>query len=193
MLLELAIADKRPNVIYLARPCQYDLNFIQNPFCNQEYWTNKRMSEDSIEGISKAITNATHRRPVHLVGFSGGGGIAVLVAQRNKAVASIMTIAGNLDIVAFNKYHHTVQWVESLNPLDFAGQVNNIPQLHVSGAHDDVVPPFIADRFVQASGDDHCITQFVAENAYHNSGWNKEWQKILNIPIVCRNQEYYHK
>ena len=44
--LELAAMDKRPNVVYVARPCQYTPMEL-NPKCDSSYWTNKRLSDDS--------------------------------------------------------------------------------------------------------------------------------------------------
>lgn len=184
MLLRLAAIDNRPNIIYIARPCQYSKN--QNlGVCDSSYWTSKRMSEDSVEAIDEIIRKITRNNPVDLVGFSGGGGIAVLVAARNHNVRSIITVAGNLDHVAFNKYHKTTPMTGSLNPIDYVGYVKNIPQLHLSGAQDRAVPPFIAENFQKAGGS-RCIDREIFPGFTHSKGWESVWSSIISRDISCK-------
>ncbi len=185
MTLELAAMDNRRNVVYLARPCQYTPMEVNNA-CNQTYWTDKRMSEDTVHSINEAIKKIAGKEPVDLIGFSGGGGIAVLVAARNPQIRSITTVAGNLDHSAFNKFHRARPMVGSLNPIDYAKKVANIPQLHLSGGQDKIVPAFIADDFIKASGNSHCIQREILTNATHIKNWNKDWLYILAIPLKCK-------
>lgn len=183
MMLALATIDPRPNVVYIARPCQYTPKDM-NPSCNQSYWTDKRMSEEVVASINEAIGIITQDHPVSLVGFSGGGGVAVLVAARNNHVKDIITIAGNLDHVSFNKHHNTKPMLGSLNPIDYASRIRSIPQLHVSGGKDKIVPPFIADGFVSTSRSP-CVHQEIIPNAEHYANWDKYWNYILNLPLTC--------
>lgn len=184
MLLELAVMDKRPNVVYMARPCQYTPMNL-NPICNQTYWTDKRMSEDSIFAMNEVVKNISGKQLVDLIGFSGGGGVAVLIAARNPLVHSVVTLAGNLDIVSFNKYHKTRPMIGSLNPIDYAHKINNIPQLHLSGGKDKIVPAFIADDFVKAAGSTKCVKREIISNASHTKNWSKDWNYVLNTPVKC--------
>ena len=185
MMLELATMDQRRNVVYLARPCQYTSMDVNNA-CNQTYWTDKRMSEDSVHAINEAIKTIAGYEPVDLIGFSGGGGIAVLVGARNSQVRSITTVAGNLDHASFNKFHRVRPMVGSLNPIDYAKKIANIPQLHLSGGQDKVVPAFIADDFIKAVGTSRCVQREIIANATHTKNWNKDWMYILAIPVKCK-------
>jgi hypothetical protein len=135
MLLKLVAIDERPNVIYVARPCQYTPMNL-NPKCNNQYWTNKRMSDDSVHALNEVINNINNNQKFSLIGFSGGGGIAVLVAARNNMVRDILTIAANLDHVAFTTLHKVSPMTESLNPIDYTAKIRTIPQLHLSGGND---------------------------------------------------------
>ncbi|MES2214472.1 MAG: alpha/beta hydrolase [Pseudomonadota bacterium] len=183
MLLRLAAEDTRQNVVYIARPCQYTME-MDKAVCDESYWSDKRMSDEVVRSINDVIIELTNKAPVRLVGFSGGGGIAVLVAARNPQVRSILTIAGNLDHVAFNNYHDSRPMLGSLNPIDYVSKVRNIPQLHFSGGIDKIVPPFIGDKFVQAANSP-CVHQEVIPDVEHREGWERRWDYILSAPIKC--------
>lgn len=94
MGLKLAALDASPNVVYLARPCQY----VWSPLCSDIYWTDRRFAVEVVEAMSAAIDRLIlPGQKLHLVGYSGSGAVAVLVAARRPDVVSLRTIAGNLD------------------------------------------------------------------------------------------------
>jgi hypothetical protein len=184
IVIRLASLDPRNNIIYLARPCQYtDLSL--NSLCrNNKYWTESRMSEEIVEVITNAIKQIANNHQISLVGFSGGGGIAILVSPRLKNIKDITTIAGNLDIAEFCKFHNYPAIKDSLNPIDFIGQVRNIPQLHISGGKDKVVPEIITDKFVKASNS-KCVKKMSIESATHGKGWDLIWTELIKQKISC--------
>lgn len=185
LLLQLAIMDNRPNIVYIARPCQYTPLEL-NPKCSSDnYWVEKRIGREVVDSINDVINNITNGQKFSLVGFSGGGGVAVMVAVENKNVKDITTIAGNLDTTTFDNTHNGRGFLSrSLNPIDYAIQVNNLPQLHLSGADDKRVPPFIAQRYVKASNSS-CVKQRIIPNTTHTKGWEKIWSSLLKIDINC--------
>ncbi|HJD55122.1 MAG TPA: alpha/beta hydrolase [Rickettsia endosymbiont of Pyrocoelia pectoralis] len=184
MLIKLAAIDKRPNVVYIARPCQYT-PLKMNPKCINDYWLDKRMNGEVVSSINDVINTINNGQKFSLVGFSGGGGLAILIANQNPNVKDIITIAGNLDTENFDKHHNYRGYlVKSLNPINYAKQVNNIPQLHLSGQNDKRVPPFIAESYVKASSSTCVKHQIIPDNS-HARGWDKVWSGILNIPLVC--------
>lgn len=184
MFINLASRDTRPNVVYIARPCQFTPKDL-NPKCSStKYWTSKRLSEDSVESINHVIEQINNGRTFSLVGYSGGGGIAVLIAERNPLVKDIITIAGNLDIEKFVEHHNVHKMVGSLNPIDYAKKINHIPQLHLTGGKDNIVPPFIADNFVRES-DSRCVKQTIFPKRNHSNGWENIWEYVLTLPVSC--------
>lgn len=183
MLFKIATLDTRPNIVYIARPCQYTPVEL-NPNCNQDYWTDKRMAEEVIESTNIVINSINNGNPASLVGFSGGGGVAILVAARNKHIKDIITIAGNLDIENFSKHHGIYALKESLNPIDYAINISNIPQLHLSGSKDAIVPSKIMQGYIKASSSD-CTQQKIFPNITHTKGWDKVWQEVLKINLTC--------
>lgn len=183
MFIKLAAMDERPNVVYIGRPCQYT-PMSMNPKCNNQYWTNRRLSEEVVESINQVINKINNKHKFSLVGFSGGGGVAVLIAAKNKQVKDIVTIAANLDLAAFVDYHNVSPMIGSLNPIDYTSEVSNIPQLHISGGKDNIVPPFIADKFVQKANS-NCVKQKIFPEITHRSGWQPVWNYVTNQQITC--------
>ncbi len=186
MLLKLAIMDNRPNIVYVARPCQFTPMEL-NPCCthDHDYWVNKRFAEEVVESMNAVISSISGKQLISLIGFSGGGGIAVLVAARNSNVKDIITIAGNLDTDGFSSYHNSYALKASLNPLDYAVHIRDVPQLHLSGEEDQIVPPQIANMYVKASAS-NCVKHKIFPDISHTKGWEYIWQDVLKIPLTCR-------
>lgn len=185
VFIKLASMDKRPNVVYVSRPCQYTPMDL-NPKCDKSYWTDKRLSDDSVAAMNDVINKTNNGQKFSLVGYSGGGGITVLIAARNSMVKDIITVAGNLDHRSFTSYHNVTPMLGSLNPIDYAKKINSIPQWHLSGGKDKVIPPFIADRFVKESSS-NCAKQKIFPELDHKNGWDKVWEYVYTTPIRCYN------
>ncbi len=184
--LALAAKDPAPNVVYLARPCQFT-PMPMNPRCGIPYWTDKRFAPEVIESMSDAVSQFAARtpgQPIELVGYSGGGAIAVLIAARRTDVISIRTVAGNLDDELVNRLHGVSSMPESENPIDSAKRVARIPQIHFSGADDQIVPPAVARRFVKAAGG-HCARTLTIAGLSHDGDWSRRWRALLEIAPTC--------
>jgi pimeloyl-ACP methyl ester carboxylesterase len=179
--------DKSPNVIYIARPCQFTPLEIDHK-CDVSYWTDKRFSEEVVSSVNQAISKLVARDggKINLIGYSGGANVAVLVAARRGDIASIRTIAGNLDHVELHKLNEVSQLRGSLNAIDEAKKVSNIPQIHYSGSDDEIVSPKIAEKFVKASGNPDCVKTEVVNGASHEDGWSEAWSSLLGKEPRCR-------
>lgn len=174
--LRLAQADKSGHaVLYLARPCQ----FIAGPdarMCRVAYWTSARFASEVVQSMNEAIDQAKEQigvRHVRLTGYSGGGGLAVLLAAQRQDVTFLGTIAANLDHAAWTTLHGASPLSRSLNPLDAAPQVRHVPQLHLSSRADSVIPPGISQKFCQAIYSPQSCT--VVENVPHSGPWEELW------------------
>ncbi len=168
---QLAFSDNQANVIYLARPCQY----INTKICSQRHWTTARFAPEVINAEYEAIRQIAGTHPVILIGFSGGAQIAGLVssAKQGLNVKKIITIAGNLDHLAWTQYHNLPPLNESMNLADYRHQLAELPQIHYVGTKDKVIPPVFTEQFV---GNEDLIIK--VKNASHNSGWEEIYQKI---------------
>lgn len=171
LVRDLAFGDKNPNVIYLARACQ----FIKSKNCAQKYWTTARFSAQIADAEAQAIKQIVGNKSVILIGFSGGAQIAALVAVRNPeiSVSKIVTIAGNLDHSAWTAYHKVPPLAESLDLRDYYVAFKKITQIHYVGDKDEIIPPFLTYNFVT---DKSAIIK--VEGATHNRGWDKIMPQI---------------
>lgn len=189
--LALAAVDPAPNVVYLARPCQFT-PMAQNSRCEIPYWTSKRFSAEVVRSVGEALDDVATRAPgqgLNLVGYSGGAAIAVLVAARRTDVASIRTVAGNLDVEYVNRLHDVSPMPESLNPIDFAASVAAIPQVHFSSTGDEIVPPAVAKRFTDAVGA-RCARLDIVDGLEHEGDWSRMWRSLLERKPTCTRADF---
>lgn len=187
LALVLAAADPSPNVVYLARPCQFTPQ-TENPSCGVPYWTGRRFSPEVLAALDQAADQIAGRVPgqgLHLIGYSGGGAVAALLAARRRDVLSLRTVAGNLDHDAVNRRHGVTPLRGSLNAIDVAAQIGRVPQIHFSGGRDKVVPPQIAEAF-KAAARSPCAAVRVLPDADHENGWAAAWPRLLTDAPACQ-------
>jgi len=184
--LKLAQLDNSENVIYLARPCQYT-KMVDGSVCDKKYWTSHRFSSEVIEAMDSALDDIKQRHQItgfNLVGFSGGGNIAVLLAAERNDVLSIRTVAGNLNHKLQSEIHNVSPMPESLNAKDVANKISHIPQIHFVGGQDKIVPAQVAQSYKRGAQSD-CVKIKVIEGVDHTKGWESVWKSLLNIPLDC--------
>lgn len=138
--LRLATRDPSSNVAYLARPCQY----VVSKRCHYRYWTYARLAPEVVSSLNKAVDQLKARtgaRRVDLTGFSGGGGLVLLMAAERNDVDRVISVAGNVDSDAWTRYHHLTPLKRSLNPIRFLPQISRSTQLcFVYGDRDRIFP-----------------------------------------------------
>lgn len=174
--LRLAMADpSQAPVLYLARPCQYVEN-ADRRMCTVNFWTSGRFAPEVIDSLNNAVSQAMERtgaQQVALLGYSGGGGVAALLAARRSDVAFLGTVAGNVDHQAWTAHHSISPMRHSLNPLDVASQLRHLPQRHLSSSADSIVPPLVSAGFCRkAERVQSCV---VIDGMEHNGHWEDVW------------------
>lgn len=185
--LKLALGDRHGSVAYLARPCQYTID-IDRSLCRPIYWTLARYSEQVVrsmdEGVStlKAQYNA---RRVRLVGYSGGGVIAALLAARRNDVAQLITIASNLDIDYWTRLHGVTPLRDSLNPAKLKS-LADVPQIHFVGADDKIVPRAVVESYLRSIGLDGGDSLHSIAKVDHQCCWPEIWPDLYQKWIVAR-------
>ncbi|MCB1580019.1 MAG: alpha/beta hydrolase [Rhodospirillales bacterium] len=186
VVLKLMIVDNYTNKAYLARPCHYSQQDLLSA-CSVKNWTTERFSPVIIRSMNEAVSKLKEQngaRDIELIGFSGGGAVAVLIAALRDDVKSIRTVAGNLDHAAFTKHHDVTPLDGSLNPVDVASRIAHIPQIHFSGQNDTVVPLSIAESYLHNLHNKNCIKIQTVPHVTHGRGWSEVWNVLLDIPFA---------
>ncbi len=187
---ELAMLDPAPKVLYLARIGQFQPS--QTGPLYQKYWAEARFSNDAVEAANEAINQAkaqTGASYVQLIGFSGGGALATLLAERRNDVKSLITVAGILDISWWVDTYDYKPLSGSLNPADRAAMISTLPQIHINGKADTIAPPQMAIQFKQKADFKNFRILTLANG--HYSGWTKAWPQILRqhaLPLRLKAQ-----
>jgi dienelactone hydrolase len=182
LALQLALHHPRGNAVYLARPCQY-VGGVNRRNCTMTYWTNRRFAPEVVEASNQAIAQlkqqfkATH---IELIGFSGGGAVAALVATRRMDVTRLITVAGNLDPDAWTKIHHASPLMGSLNPANEWQSLWAVPQLHFIGGQDRNIPAAVAQSYRARFPENHRPQLRVVDGFDHHCCWVEQWPALLN-------------
>lgn len=177
--LKLALAEASPNSAYLARPCQ----FVRDNHCKQTDWTSARFSEAVVSATNKAVSHLKRlsgASQIRLIGYSGGGAVAALVAARRDDVSGLITVAGNLDHRAWTQLHRISPLSGSLNPADFWQQLAGIPQLHFVGGEDQVIPLEVAKSYQQKFPQAKQPRLEVVAKANHRCCWVANWPQLIS-------------
>jgi dienelactone hydrolase len=191
--LHLASKDAAENLAYIARPCQYTKLLDTSKPCDSAYWTNRRFSPEVIDAYNEALDDIKARYDItgfNLIGYSGGGTVAALLAAQREDVLSLRTVAGNLDHQAHSA-HHNVSYLDgSQNPPDYAARLSAVPQMHFIGGQDTIVPPLILESYLQALGPaSPCVHYSLIQQASHDTGWVDKWPDLLKVMPTCTGSE----
>jgi hypothetical protein len=146
--LALQLAIRSPGtVLYLGRPCY--LGFSTDAGCTSDIWTDGRYSEQVVASMVAALAAFIRAHDVirvTLVGYSGGGTLAVLMAGRIAETQRVVTVAANLDIASWSTLHKYLPLKTSLNPVDTP--TLSMREIHLSGGRDANVPRSAIDRYL---------------------------------------------
>ncbi len=188
LALELMKQDSQLS-FYLGRPCYYQESDFYKTLghstntspCNSHYWTDARYSSDVVDLMKNAIEEKIKNLPsdqqtlpIILIGHSGGGTLAMLIAQQLQTVNGVITVAANMDIDAWTSHKGFSSLNKSVN-IATTIPLRKIPQVHFSGSRDEVVPPKINQPFLKKIG--QSLT--VIEGFDHNCCWLNKWTKLL--------------
>jgi dienelactone hydrolase len=176
----LALADKAAAaaVAYVGRPCQY-LEPILLSECAPALWADERFGEKAIAmtgaAIDRLLAEFPASRRVNLVGFSGGGTLALLVAAGRADIDCVVTIASPIDIDAWADLSGFARLAGSRNPAAPAPTLSRLRQTHIYGAADRVVPVAAVGNYRNFSSESS--VKIFSGNRGH-SDWERFWPAI---------------
>lgn len=164
-------------IAWLARPCQYTIpDNMRN--CSVIRWTSGRYSPEIIESMDVAVTTLKQRSEAHrliLVGYSGGGAIATLLAARRRDVVKLVTIVANLDLNYWTTRDGLSPLSNSLDPVMDGARLGTIPQIHFTGGKDDTVGTDVVQSYLGHLPPNTPATLKEIPNFNHACCWVRDW------------------
>lgn len=180
--LRLALTHPGGQAAYLARPCQYSLVGA----CTPQYWTSHRYAPEIVAAVGDALSQLKRRtgaRRLILVGYSGGGALAALLAARRDDVAALVTIAANLDLGEWTRREGLTPLWGSEDPATQAAALRGLPQVHLVGGRDEVVPPYVMRSFLAKMGPGAAPPMELPEFG-HDCCWADDWARLARLPAI---------
>lgn len=185
LVARLAVDDPMPNA-YLARPCQ----FVMTQTCEPALWTDRRFSQEVVTSLGQALDQLKQRygnQEFELVGYSGGAALALLLAAQREDVTQVQTLAGNLSPRLWAQLKGLSSLDGSLDPLDYRDRLAAIPQRHLVGDADDVVPASLTKAYLQQLSPYACSQLALSPATDHQQGWGTAWRRWRSQPLHCNS------
>ncbi|MCP1673918.1 pimeloyl-ACP methyl ester carboxylesterase [Natronocella acetinitrilica] len=176
LTLELMAQDHAPRIL-LNRPC-----YARNPMdqaCRSRLWADGRYSETVVSAMDQALDSLAESHGDHglvLIGYSGGGTLARLLAGRRDDVRAVVTLAANLDHTAWAEHHGYRPLRGSLSAKDQPPLPADILQWHYAGGRDTVVPVDVVAAGIEG---DQAAELRVEPDFDHVCCWVERWPAIL--------------
>lgn len=175
--LDLAASDAHTDVAYLARPCQY-LNAQTRAMCPHSWWTDARHGTEVQSQMQQRLDLMIAQSgagQLELIGHSGGGTMAVLLAATRRDVACLVTLAAPLDLQAWTGHHRVAPLHLSQDPALLPSGQPTAPAAYLFGERDGVVPAHTIGRYAQRLKPGQLV---VMPEWGHTRGWSHRdaWQ-----------------
>jgi len=175
-VLQLAAKDKRNSVLYLSRPCQFlETKDLQK--CPGEYWSESRYSREVISALTTIVSQVMREfgaTRLNLVGYSGGGTIALYLAASRDDVVRLTTLASPLNHALWTEYHEISALSGSMPAFDSWTKLGKIRQFHFAGEKDQIVPPALMEKMLP-----HGMSARIIRDFGHECCWVRDWEKLL--------------
>jgi len=172
------MARDRAATAYIGRPCYNGTSEDQG--CDQAMWTSGRYSKTvvrSMSGVIRQLMQEHGFNEIKLIGHSGGGALAMLIAQRIKETSHVVTVAGNLDTDGWTTHHGYSPLYTSLNPSKQPLLSEHILQWHFVGGRDRIVPPSVVMQFIRQQENALGLS---INNFNHSCCWESLWGNIAS-------------
>lgn len=174
LALELLLKTRAP-AWYLTRPCYNGLLDLR---CNPSLWTDARYSKAVVVSMTAALQQHARAQGIErilLIGYSGGGTLAMLIAPHLDNLAGVVTIAANLDVSAWTAAHGYLPLDASLNPAD-EPPYSKAPIVHFIGERDATVPPSTLTRYFETHAGEEAWRY---PDFDHRCCWVERWPELL--------------
>ena len=178
--LELMARDSGPR-LFLGRPCYFETRVDAG--CSTLMWTHRRYAPEVVRSMAAALRAFLVRhayRQVVLIGYSGGGTLAWLLASHIPQTTTVVTIGANLDTEAWTKLHGYDPMLGSLDPAREPPLPASITHVAFVGDRDENVPPSIVRSFAARHPATHVVDLARFD---HRCCWLERWPALLASTI----------
>jgi len=118
-----------------------------------------------VQLVNRHVTNDD----IILVGHSGGGTLAMLMAEKLDRVSTVITLAANLQVHRWADFHQYSRLQGSLNPNQRAPLPESVRQVHFYSPYDSVIKA----EWIQAfSAKQQNVTLVELPVQGHDQAWN---------------------
>jgi hypothetical protein len=177
MALSLMQLDRSPS-LYLGRPCYFQGLTDSQKSCHPALWTRARYSQQVVDAMVNALASDPELAKYDewvLIGHSGGGTLAYLMAHQLSKVNKVIAISSNLNVNAWVEYHQYAPLDQSLDPATLRS-TKSLELVYLAGGKDKNVPLELNQTFLNKVN-----AKIIFRDEYgHDCCWKKEWPKILN-------------
>ncbi|USO01749.1 MAG: hypothetical protein H6849_01760 [Alphaproteobacteria bacterium] len=171
--LHIALANDIGSWVYLARPCQYTMKPAHA--CTTDMWTTHIYSAQVIAAISAVIDHYKkrfHPKHLELIGYSGGGTLALLIKAHRTDISTVTTIASNIDVAAWTQSLGLTPLNQGLDPRNYHQKLCGGSYHFVWGGQDSTVSQKVFQPFVRRLSQCADVTQETYAENTHSHGWN---------------------
>ena len=200
-ILESRLLDQHPGpegsntfIAYVSRPCQ----FRWAEECNEALWTSARFGSRVQELMNVALWNLVRATLIRegvtnegqprlsLVGHSGGGTIAALLAASRGDVDCLVTFAAPLDTDAWVENQGLSPLTGSQNPVALLDRLGSLRSHHFVGENDSVVRLEALGEFAIPTNSRK--VHLVPETS-HTLGWTDSWKLLRQLTCLRQTHE----
>lgn len=179
-------------VAYVSRPCQ----FHWAKECNEALWTSARYGSRVQELMNAAIRALVHttltkdvapndvQPRLSLVGHSGGGTMAALLAASRGDVDCLVTLAAPLDTDAWVENQGLSPLSGSQNPVTLLDRLEAVRSHHFVGENDSVVRPVALGEFAIPTKNRQV---HLLPGTSHTLGWTNSWKHLRQLTCLREN------
>ena len=133
LILEMMAADEAHKIL-IGRPCYYIPATERPSSCADKWWTSHRYSQPVVSAMLEVVRRQVKQyvpQEIVLIGYSGGGTLAALVASELEELDVLVTVAANLNVDAWIDLHAYTPLARLLNEANFPEIPADVRQFHI--------------------------------------------------------------